>query len=369
MFSTLARDSWSLPDLQPLPGASTPNRGPYSIQANSPDRLLQYAYAVIQHTLLSGSLRGQIIREALESLQRITIRLRKTNPLIPPFSETKTYFWIQVVHGAIQLFRAAPENSTTEKSILDIPSSRLSAASFNALFDLNPDTWKDYYSEGVWNSIAARMAFVPPDIKPLPNVITIASKSQEHAALFNQMGSALLQEGSGLPSIECLSFQAIWTIKDANAFVQSSMADSPTISSHSHLLLYLYRRFFVGHDNDQIRNIALKQIETISGAQVDSVTQKTFWTQMFLIAVTRTRNKEQLTDRGSSKERTISFEELVLDNIYLVYENLHCLYYTPEIWNSEEASAVMIAPDKRSMPGFIASPENNSLDDALYSWL
>lgn len=100
-----------------------------------------------------------------------------------------------------------------------------------------------------------------------------------------------------------------------------------------------------------------------------SVTQKTFWIQVFLIAVTRTRNKEQLTDRGSSKERATSFEELILDNLYLVHENLHCLYYTPEIWNSEEASAVMIAPNKRSMPGFIASPEHNAIDDALYSWL
>jgi hypothetical protein len=56
----------------------------------------------------------------------------------------------------------------------------------------------------------------------------------------------------------------------------------------------------------------------------------------------------------------ISFEELIRGNLQLVYVGLPSLYYILEIWYSQEAFEVMIAPDRRKSS---LSPENNDLDD------
>lgn len=364
MFSETARESWSLPDLQPLSGISSPNQDSPSGQVSNPDRLLQYAFAVVQHTLTSGSRRGQVIKEALDSLRMTTIRLRTTNSSVPPYSETQAYFWIQVVHAAIQSIKATPGSSTSERSIVDIPASRIGSATLNALFELNSSTWRQYYSEKVWNSIAARVEFVPPDLKPIPNVITISSQSQEQAALFKQMELSLLQSSPRLPTVECLSFQAIWVIRDVQALAGSSMVDSPSISSHSHLLLYLYRKLIVGSENGPGKT-ALEQAEKMSGPRVDSVTHKMFWIQVFLIAMARAEASKKLADKETSPEKA-TFEAFIRGNLHLVHEDLPSLYYTPEIWQSKEASEVMIAPDRRRMDGFLESRDKEKLGQLVF---
>lgn len=361
MFSETARESWSLPDLQPLPGISSPNQDSPSGQASNPDRLLQYAFVVVQHTITSGSRRGQVVKEALDSLKMTTIRLRTTNSSVPPYSETQAYFWIQVVHAAIQSIKATPGSSTNERSIVDIPASRISSATLNALFELNSSTWRHYYSEKAWNSIAARVEFAPPDLKPIPNVITISSQSQEQAALFKQMELSLLQSSSRLPTVECLSFQAIWIIREVQALAGSSMVDSPSISSHSHLLLYLYRKLIVGSENGPGKTkTTLEQAEKMSGPRVDSVTHKMFWTQVFLIAMARAEASKKVASKETSPEK-VTFETFIRDNLHLVHEDLPSLYYTPEIWQSKEASEVMIAPDRRRMDGFLESRDKDKL--------
>ncbi|KGO72066.1 Small GTPase superfamily, ARF/SAR type [Penicillium italicum] len=364
MFSEVARESWSLPDLQPLPGLSNRNQDSPSGQVSNPDRLLQYAFAVIQHTLTSGSRRGQVVKEALDSLKMITIRLRTTNSSVPPYSETQAYFWIQVVHAAIQSLEATPGSSTSEMSIVDVPASRISSATLNALFGLSSSTWRQYYSEKVWNSISARMEFVQPDLKPIPNVI-IPSQSQEQAALFKQMEVSLLRRSPELPTPECLSFQAIWVIRDVQALAESSMVDPPSISSHSHLLLYLYRKLIVGLENGRPGKAALEQAEKMSGPRVDSVTHKMFWIQVFLIAMARAEASRKMANEQTSTEK-VTFETFIRGNLHLVYEDLPSLYYTPEIWESKEASEVIIAPDRRRMDGFEESRNKDKPEEFVF---
>lgn len=352
MFSETARESWSLPDLRPVPGLSSLNHDSLPGQISNPDRLLQYAFAVVQYTLTSGARRGQVVKEALDSLKMTTIRLRTTNSSVPPYSETQAYFWIQVVHAAIQSLEAAPGSSTSERSIVDVPASRISSATLSALFELNSSTWKRYYSEKVWNSISARMAFVQPDLKPVPNVITISSQSQKQAALFKQMETALLQNSPKLPTIECLSFQAIWVIQDVQALAGSPMADSPSISTHSHMLLYLYRKLIMGSENGLPGKTALEQAEKMTGPRVDSVTHKMFWIQIFLTAIARAEASRKIADKETSMEK-VRFETFIRSNLHLVYEDLPSLYYTPEIWQSQEASEIMISPDRRRINEFL----------------
>ncbi|QQK42716.1 Small GTPase superfamily, ARF/SAR type [Penicillium digitatum] len=365
MFSETARESWSLPDLQPLPGLSSPHHDSSSGHAHNPDRLLQYAFAVVQHTLTSGSRRGQVIKEALDSLKMTTMRLRTTNSSVPPYSETQAYFWIQVVHSAIQSLKAAPGSSTSERSILDIPVSRISSATLNALFGLNSSTWRHYYSEKVWTSVSARMGFVQPDLKPIPNIVTISSRSQEQAALLKQMESTLLRRSPGLPTFECLSFQAIWVIRDVQALAKSSMVNSPRISSHSHLLLYLYTKLVVGSGTGLPGKTALEQAEQMSGPWVDSVTHKMFWIQVFFTAMARAQASRKIADKQTSLE-TVTFETFIRGNLHLVHQDLPSLYYTPEIWESKEASKVMIAPDRRRMDGFLESKNKDRLEDLVF---
>lgn len=173
------------------------------------------------------------------------------------------------------------------------------------------------------------MEFVPPDLKPIPNVIAISSKSQEQAALFKQMEVSLLRSSPRLPTLECLSFQAIWVIRDVQALAGSSMVESPSISSHSHLLLYLYKKPIVGSENGPGKT-ALEQAEKMSGPGVDSATHKMFWIQVFLIAMARAEASRKLTKRETSPG-IVTFETFIRGNLHLVHEDLPSLYYTPEI--------------------------------------
>lgn len=64
------------------------------------------------------------------------------------------------------------------------------------------------------------------------------SQSQEKLALFIQREGAFLETGQRLPTVECLSFQAIWAPRAAGELVKYPVADSPEISSHPHFIQY-----------------------------------------------------------------------------------------------------------------------------------
>ena len=93
---------------------------------------------------------------------------------------------------------------------------------------------------------------------------------------------------------------------------------------------------------------------------MDSVTHKMFWTQVFLIAMARAEASKKVASKETSPEK-VTFETFIRDNLHLVHEDLPSLYYTPEIWQSKEASEVMIAPDRRRMDGFLESRDKDKL--------
>ncbi|KAL2843867.1 P-loop containing nucleoside triphosphate hydrolase protein [Aspergillus pseudoustus] len=178
IFSPQARESWTAPDLRqfptlrPSPMHEMP--APQGKEENA-DRLLRFAFAIVQHIQASGLRRGAVVKEALAALQTTTIRLRTVEPTIPPYSETQAYFWIQVVHAALESLEheGKPLDGLSEKSYRLVSASHMSFSAFTLLFDITPETWKEYYSNKIWDSVAARMELVPPDIKPLPNVIGV----------------------------------------------------------------------------------------------------------------------------------------------------------------------------------------------------
>jgi ubiquitin carboxyl-terminal hydrolase L3 len=188
LFSPQARESWTAPDLQQFPTLKpSPVQAEHGIQnkEENGDRLLRFAFAIVQHIQASGLRRGAVVKDALASLETTTIRLRTVDSTIPPYSETQAYFWIQVVHAALQSLANEVESSDdlSEKSYRVVSASHLSFSNFTLLFDITPETWKDYYSSKIWNSVAARMEFVPPDRKPLPNVIGVSPDAHKKATI------------------------------------------------------------------------------------------------------------------------------------------------------------------------------------------
>ncbi|KAJ0427078.1 P-loop containing nucleoside triphosphate hydrolase protein [Aspergillus carlsbadensis] len=189
LFSPQARESWTAPDLQQFPTLRpSPVQAQHGIQIKeeNDDRLLRFAFAIVQHTQASGLRRGAVVKDALASLERTTIRLRTVDSTISPYSETQAYFWVQVVHAALQSLAKEVESSDnlSEKSYQVVPAAnQLSFSNFTLLFDITPEAWKDYYSSKIWDSVAARMEFVPPDRKPLPSLIGVSPDTHKKATI------------------------------------------------------------------------------------------------------------------------------------------------------------------------------------------
>lgn len=184
MFSPEARGNWCFPDLRQLPAfAATPSQhqpAAPSLESNS-DRLLRFALIVVQVSLSSKLKRGALVKQALQTLEVTTIRLRAHNNQILPYSETQTYFWIQIVHACLRGLDSgllAPNERQSLETTRAV-AVRLDLTEFKSLFRITGEEWRMHYKDETWTSIAARREFALPDLKPLPNVIGIPSVYRE----------------------------------------------------------------------------------------------------------------------------------------------------------------------------------------------
>ena len=165
MFSPEAKHAWCPPTLRPFPAVLQLEKGSFKVEdrvavRKESIRLLKFGFDVARNILQSSKRRGIIVKEALESLQTLTIQRRTQNPSIPPYSETQAYFWIQIAHAAL---RSVYDNGA------DI--SNIDFSQFRKTFAFTETAWHGYYSTDLWESIPARMSFVNPDLKPLPNIV------------------------------------------------------------------------------------------------------------------------------------------------------------------------------------------------------
>lgn len=166
MFSPAARESWHWPDLEPLPASFVNSAGAAPAfppeGGHDPDRLIRFALMVVQTNLRSSVNRGAIIKNVLPALEQSTIQLRALKCPIPPYSETQAYFWIQFVHAC--LASVAPDAAQGMSLLI-----------FKDRYAVLGQEWSRYYTRNAWESIDARGSFVPPDLKPLPNVVNAPS--------------------------------------------------------------------------------------------------------------------------------------------------------------------------------------------------
>ncbi|KAK4098172.1 hypothetical protein N658DRAFT_561312 [Parathielavia hyrcaniae] len=197
-------------------------------QHGDPKRLLRFAFAVVQRYLRPGETRRRswFINIAFSSLQKYAMYLRSVEPLAAPFSETQSYFYVQLVHAALSQLVSAGKGELVQD---------MSYALFKDTFGISPSAWTAHYTPKLWDSLEARGRFVPPDLKPLPNCIDAGKfrfdsnlSSLELNEPFNKAG--LIPE---LPSLEILHFHQTILFEDAKSINPSLPPDQKFIMFHN----------------------------------------------------------------------------------------------------------------------------------------
>ncbi|KAK4172686.1 hypothetical protein QBC36DRAFT_196456 [Triangularia setosa] len=171
-----------LPNLKPL---ELPSKAPKSFfgfgnkTAPEPfehERYLNMAFAIVQRYLREGETRRRswFIERGFDALRQQFIRMRapveagarvfteRPGSGLEPFSETKAYLYVQLVHVALSKFTSSGHYDKVQK---------MAYPTFRQLFDIEPDVWKKHYSVKLWTSFKALGSFQPPDLKPLPDTI------------------------------------------------------------------------------------------------------------------------------------------------------------------------------------------------------
>ncbi|KLJ10140.1 hypothetical protein EMPG_14470 [Blastomyces silverae] len=444
LFSPAAKDGWKLPDSRPLPQfisrrveSQQPTTQDHheknkakSVQAQTrlndttPEILKRFAFATLKAMKLTNRRRAAVINETMPVLQSHIIRLRaaslttttpsspsrSANPTIKidPYSITQAYFWIQMLHAAIE--------SVPASSGLDIRN--ITFESFRILFPellAADDIWKQYYTEKRWTSIEGRACTVLPDLKPLPNLLQTPSQSHVQQAVASTLDEKYAQSSSstslysyGRPSVEELFLEVRWAVKEAREYGGGSYSAIP--STHPMLIYRIFTRMLDteiqqsdGDDNDRRR----RRIVSLSSAGWDAVsflhhhhhhqqrqpeqahqqesekehhhhhhphqqspqnfTAAVFWSNIVLHAFLETDNSSPFHSRYTSSARTTHhttssqqvalrvqfFEEFLLANPELCWEGLWRLYYSDELWRSEDARAMYVVPDRRGIPAFV----------------
>lgn len=194
LFTPNARTDFVMPDIKPFPQVTKPllkaltegeddlnEAEPHldveaqqDIIFTGPERLPRWAFCLVQNVLSTGVRRGKKVKDALALLQTDTIRLRTGSQQprihglaeghgahVAPYSETQAYFWVQLVHSRL----AALSMETKAES--------LTYERFKEVCAVYAEAWKEYYSEDLWESVGARLEFVIPDKKALPNALGV----------------------------------------------------------------------------------------------------------------------------------------------------------------------------------------------------
>ncbi|QGI83986.1 hypothetical protein CEK26_010705 [Fusarium fujikuroi] len=330
LFSQLARNNYSLPDLQPLPTIKQVTSAPLQEKVtNYVDRLPRFAFSVVQKTLSSKLRRGGVVKQALEALQSSTMRLRASDSSVPPYSETQAYFWIQIIHAYTRSLEV--ESSQSQFTTYE---------AFKSLFGINGDEWKEYYSQSTWESIAARMTFVNPDKKPLPNIFNLPSQARKDLAI-SQMINATNHRSANtdLPPSEDLDFLASILIDEAKLIPESEL----NVASHASLITFLFNRLTQktksAATSTKRGDASLASSTALEIAKWTGLTQAMFWVQQIQVAL--------------AGRKDMSFEEFIKGNSVLAFEELPFVYYSPQLWGSVEARDGYVMPDRRRLSSIV----------------
>ena len=346
MMSPEAKEYWRLPDLQALPDfaerTGSQKRRTRRLSQEEPFRLIRFAFAVVQKYMSSDVRRGWLVKQSLAALQTTTMRLRSQNPDMRPYSETQAYFWIQIVHAALHGIGETSLNNSVPESFIN----RLSFSSFRVLFAIDPTSWRTYYTPATWESLEARMTFVAPDLKPLPNVMPQPHIHDLVIAVERQTAEKGIGMTAEIPSMEELALRSNILLHESAA-MDETKCQSTCIGSHAHMLRFLYYRLRSSGSSDEspVAVKATAALMDMQGMLAESLTLKAFWTQQVLLAF-------------SSSGVALSFDDMIRANMHLVYPDLPLCYFSPEVLQSLDAKRGIVAPDRRKFKAFLPVSES-----------
>lgn len=329
---TCAKDIWFPPNLKVLPTDTHYRSDPAVLPVGdkSPERLLRYVFAVLRYIQRTGVQREETITLALGTFKQVTMRLRTHYPSLLPYSETQARFWIQMVDAGL-------------RGLEDEKEADLAFEQFQDMFDLKLACWEKHYSKMVWDGVSARWRFVPPDLEPLPDVISPASFGPEIVS----EKSSTSTSSSKLPYTEELSFYAAMVIKQS----EKSKPNLP-ITNHGDLLSYLYTALTKKQSSDpgvplqplSIGQKAQSAFEELSCPLVAAATHRNFWIQQVAAAVLHVE-----------REGLSAFSEFITSNLRLAWEGLPGVYYSAAVWTGGPARGEneIVPGDRRRVPAIV----------------
>lgn len=344
LFTPDAKENWRLPDLKPLvsvAGIKKEASTYLTTDSYNLDLVLRMALTVVQKTVESRARRGAIVKRALGDFQSLVTRLRAQDSSIQPYSETQAYFWIQITHAAIaSMQHGKVQGSESEKVAWNGSVSDLTLGTFKTLFGITGQEWAEYYSSARWESVPARMEFVNPDFKNLPNVISIPSQSNvSHAKNHILETSVAVDDKEPQPS-SAAELTAMVSVMIEEVASLPDSPSSPLVSTHAEVLSRLYKIVICSDEERGLQSkqasAAIEAAAELRGPLLDGVTQRVFWIQQFLSA------KETVPS-------VIPFAEFLKANPTLANERLPYAYYSPELWGSTEAKETLMLPDRRDV--------------------
>jgi hypothetical protein len=318
LFSPRAETYYCRPDIKDLPELwySPVRWGPYSHTFFDPERLPRFAFAVVRTYLTTPTLdRSWIIEQALSALQSTTMRIRACprGKMVAPYSMTKSYFWISRFHTLLSSILSKLDSDTTSEKSPKVESilNQLTFEGFRSMVPVNWPHWTEHYSPTVWDSVAARATFIPPDIEPLNdahNFLASMTLKQIFRAQEASRKSSLCPE---LPSDEELAFRLSLCLNQAAAPCQSKCR----VNSHAHLLMELFEKLVNRPDLHASGGKRVREIVpgTRGSADADQ-TRRVFWAERVREALLAPKDAES---RGN-----LTFETFLRGNIHLVYDGL-----------------------------------------------
>ncbi|KAK2763350.1 hypothetical protein FQN54_009986 [Arachnomyces sp. PD_36] len=366
LFGSSARENWRLPDLEPLPQFIAQSKKEHTKETtddanNTADLLRRSAYIILKTAWSTNQRRATVINEMFPAIEKRIMRLRAQSPCsVEPFSQTQAYFWVQMVHAAVQ--------SLPPDSGLDI--TRLTFESFMVLFPellASNDAWKEYYTPEQWYSIDARMNTVLPKIKPLPNILQSPEQTRVDKAIGVALDEKLSQDDpstfDGRPSTEELFLRVRFIVKDT---AELSPNDSNPPETHAELLRRIFNRLIEIDPETRGTGASLASAAWAAvSALVEEreITSATFWSQMVLGAfcsmdssfqaqASRFRAKEIGVEKD--KARNELFSQFLTASPELCWDRLWRIYYSDEVWKSQDAKDMQMLPDRRAIPAYIA---------------
>eukprot|EP00164_Ancoracysta_twista_P002880 GFYU01003834.1.p1 GENE.GFYU01003834.1~~GFYU01003834.1.p1 ORF type:complete len:819 (-),score=232.03 GFYU01003834.1:171-2627(-) len=450
MMSPRAKAEYVLPDKKPLPAylaldlntaptaATQPNAA--ALQSNhvltdseffrginentletfTPTCLARVCYIWMARTRQSQRRRGEAVSELMETLQSFLMKLRARQGTNAPsgggvaaFSQTHTYFWVQMMDAALAALAASLAQSTEEDETVSVSSASsvggvgggsqyLPFFSFVSVFpELDPAAtpWQEYYTAARFDSVEARREFTPPDVKPLPNVIDAREVSSLASVAAKR---AKRRQGDNVKRPHPQSLMAVVestingpeaAVSDDDFLAQFSSDQSRPVTHYAVVrLVYLHlvrckqreerRALGVSRIVDQLEAAWTKAkdagevggTEDGGGAGAGSLEKMVLGDRDDEMgAVAAALNEEIESHRGLTwvlfwiqlvtcalaRVRSVSalsdFNAFLQQAPELVWCQLYRLYYTEELFASHEARQLFVPPDLTKLPSYLTS--------------